>query len=1119
MALISPGVQVTIIDESQYTPTAAGSVAFVLLATAQDKTNPSGTVAIGTTLANAGKITTVTSQRDLVNLFGPPNFEVDAAGNPINGSELNEYGLLAAYSALGVANKMYIQRANVDLAQLDGTSIRPTGTPNDGVYWLDLTTTNWGAYEWTSTGFALQSPDVITDTALLSSGVPIDSYGAIGTYAVVATSTNNPIYYKNYSNDWVLVGSEDWKLSVPAVTGLIANPGNLTTTQKMVINGSNVELTAGATLSGAASAINTAAITGVRARANADGYLEVFVSANAASDGSTVDGKLSIGRGTELGAADCAVPLGLIQSDIGNAVIVTSRTVTGANVNAYSYSGPTIQFSSFSDVPAWRDSDITPRPYGSVWFKTSATGNGANWGMKQYSAAIDAWTTQTAPIYVSDSEAIRALDSVGGGAGIELGAIYIKADAASGQGTYNSVSRTITGGTATFKPYVKTTSGLLKVTGTAPSSGTPFAFTAGDIFKLTVSVPGSADQSANVTIGGSGNAVPSTTLVSSILSTRLPNITATVEATGAISISHLAGGTIQITEYVGTPLVTAGITGTTPAAKVQKLYAADGTTVTGYLASPFVPFSPTTVPYTYSLTAPYANPGDDTLWYYNNPLEVDIMINDGSGWRGYQEVANDARGYDLRNTDPAGPILSTTQPTEQTDGSPLVGGDLWIDTGDLENYPIIRRYNGSTWEVIDNTDQVSVNGILFADARWGINGSVDPITDDLPSIVSLLTVTQLDDDSPDYRLYARGTLLFNTRRSGYNVKRWDSTYFATAANPPAELGAWVSASGVDADGVPYFGHKAQRNTIVEALKASIASSTALREEQTQFNLIVCPGYPELIQDMITLNNDRLQTAFIIGDSPLELTSDSTTIDNWSKNAGLANDNGPDGLVSNSEYLAVYYPSGLATNVDGNTVVVPPSHMMLRTYIRSDNVSYPWFAPAGVRRGLIDNVTAIGYIDVTDGNLFRSIGVTNGLRDVLYTNKVNPLTVLPGVGLVAYGQKTRAAQTSAMDRVNVARLTCYLRTVLDSVARPFIFEPNDTITRSQVSKAFEAVLNDVVAKRGIYDYLVVCDTTNNTPDRIDRNELYVDIAIQPVKAIEFVYIPVRLKNTGESLTTI
>ena len=102
----------------------------------------------------------------------------------------------------------------------------------------------------------------------------------------------------------------------------------------------------------------------------------------------------------------------------------------------------------------------------------------------------------------------------------------------------------------------------------------------------------------------------------------------------------------------------------------------------------------------------------------------------------------------------------------------------------------------------------------------------------------------------------------------------------------------------------------------------------------------------------------------------------------------------------------------------------------------------------------------------------------------------------------------------MDRINVARLTAYLRLTLDSVARPFIFEPNDTITRNEVKNAVEQLLNDITAKRGIYDYLVVCDETNNTPARIDRNELYVDIAIEPTKAVEFIYIPVRIKNTGE-----
>jgi len=78
----------------------------------------------------------------------------------------------------------------------------------------------------------------------------------------------------------------------------------------------------------------------------------------------------------------------------------------------------------------------------------------------------------------------------------------------------------------------------------------------------------------------------------------------------------------------------------------------------------------------------------------------------------------------------------------------------------------------------------------------------------------------------------------------------------------------------------------------------------------------------------------------------------------------------------------------------------------------------------------------------------------------------------------------------------------------------LFEPNDTITRNEIKGSVESLLNDLLAKRGIFDYLVVCDNSNNTPERIDRSELYIDIAIEPVKAVEFIFIPVRIKNTGE-----
>jgi phage tail sheath protein FI len=101
----------------------------------------------------------------------------------------------------------------------------------------------------------------------------------------------------------------------------------------------------------------------------------------------------------------------------------------------------------------------------------------------------------------------------------------------------------------------------------------------------------------------------------------------------------------------------------------------------------------------------------------------------------------------------------------------------------------------------------------------------------------------------------------------------------------------------------------------------------------------------------------------------------------------------------------------------------------------------------------------------------------------------------------------------MDRINVARLVAFIRGRLMEIGKQYVFEPNDQITRNEISNAIDGLMIDLVAKRGIYDYLVVCDESNNTPARIDRNELYVDIAIEPVKAVEFIYIPVRIQNTG------
>ena len=192
MSLASPGVEVTITDQSQYLPAPLNSIPLVVFATASNKANPNGTgVAQGTTAANANKLFRVVSQRDLVTLYGKPFFYTTTNGTPIQGYELNEYGLLAAYSALGIANQVFCLRADIDLASLVGQTGRPTGEPLDGTFWLDTTQSTWGIFEWNSTtsNFAAKTPIVITDSDLMSGGLPIASLGAIGDYAVDSIQT------------------------------------------------------------------------------------------------------------------------------------------------------------------------------------------------------------------------------------------------------------------------------------------------------------------------------------------------------------------------------------------------------------------------------------------------------------------------------------------------------------------------------------------------------------------------------------------------------------------------------------------------------------------------------------------------------------------------------------------------------------------------------------------------------------------------------------------------------------------------------------------------------------------------------------------------------------------
>ena len=1105
MALTSPGVQVTVIDQSQYIPSAVNTVPYFLVATAQNKVSSDGiTVAAGTTAANANKTYLITSQRDLTATFGVPYFYNTTNGTPINGYELNEYGLLAAYSALGVSNRCYVQRVDIDLTELAASLSRPLGSPANGSFWEDASQSTWGIQQWNqSTGtFTVNTPTVITDvTQTTQSGdyyIPLTTVGSIGDYAVSAVSVHLQMYYKSPGlttslnavivpvNTWTLVGGDDWKLSWPTVAGNGA-PGSLSSGNSFFVNDIEIIVGASATalsVTGVANRINQLGITGVYAKV-VGGKLQLYANTNAGSDGSTLDGTGFINiapgvNGTALLSA-LGIPAGIYDAPV--------------YLQAYSY-----------QAPRWNSSGTTPAPSGSVWQNISQANNGMNIVMKKYSTTLGTWVTQTTNQYLTDAAAIYALDPSGGGKNIPVGTTYAPYNVQQGSDPYP---------TACFEVVERLLLGQTVVTGTVSDA----TFTVGDTFGIRATAAGSDVYSTLRVATLEGTTVSD--FIDAVSAANVPYVSASVDSSGNIVFTHSQGGSIVLfegaqvggTTFIGTPVTAAGFTTSTTLCRA-------GRTIGNIILSNFV----TSPSFTYanSTTTPYQNPVTGRLWYYSTATQVDIMIQDNGVWYGYKNVANDVRGYDLRLTNASGPIFSTTAPLTQNDAaeSPLQYGDLWIDTSDLENYPLISRWQSvdsvDQWVSINTTDQVTQNGVLFADARWAPNGSTDPISDPIPTISSLLTSNYLDLDAPDPLLYPQGMLLWNTRRSGYNVKSYNNDYFNATNFPndslPSVAATWITASGNKNNGSMWAGRLSQRQMIVQAMKAGIDTSQAAREEQNDYNIVAAPAYPEVMPNMIALSNERNNTLFVVGDTPMRLDISGNSLTEWATNNGGLGLPNADGLVATSNYCAAFYPSCETTDLSGNNVVAPPSHMMVRTILRSDSVSYPWLAPAGTRRGVIDNAFAIGYIDAPTGE-FVQVGVSQGVRDILYSHNINPITFIPGIGITNFGNKTTTTTTTALDRINVARLICFLRGRLEQIGKLYLFEPNDTITRNEITNTINSLMIDLIAKRAIYDYLVVCDLTNNTPSRIDRNELWVDVAIEPVKAVEFIYIPLRIKNTG------
>jgi len=212
---------------------------------------------------------------------------------------------------------------------------------------------------------------------------------------------------------------------------------------------------------------------------------------------------------------------------------------------------------------------------------------------------------------------------------------------------------------------------------------------------------------------------------------------------------------------------------------------------------------------------------------------------------------------------------------------------------------------------------------------------------------------------------------------------------------------------------------------------------------------------------------------------------------------------------NSSYGALHWSwLKIFDQFNGGEIFIPPSGYAAQVIARTSREAEMWFAPAGLNRGHLLTALDVEY------------SPTQGERDLLYgfNNAVNPIVNFPQDGITIWGQRTLQRVDSALDRINVRMLLIYLKKILIRTLRFFLFEPNDRFLRLAVVNTLNPLLNDVMSRRGVTAYKIVCDETNNTPERIDRNELWVSVFIKPTRAAEFIVLNLVVMRTEQSFTS-
>ena len=264
------------------------------------------------------------------------------------------------------------------------------------------------------------------------------------------------------------------------------------------------------------------------------------------------------------------------------------------------------------------------------------------------------------------------------------------------------------------------------------------------------------------------------------------------------------------------------------------------------------------------------------------------------------------------------------------------------------------------------------------------------------------------------------------------------------------------------------------------------------KDQYDYNVIFAPGLtaqnaPNQVQQIITNTEGRGDAIAV-----LDMVGYGAVISTVTSLAQLYD----------TSYAATYWPwIQLRSNETGKLLFTPASMIVPAVYEYNDRISAEWFAPAGLNRGGLPTVVQ------------PERRLTVGQRNILYTGKVNPIAVFPGVGTVIYGQKTLQSKASALDRVNVRRLLIALKRYIGRIAESLVFEQNTAVTRNKFVSQVNPYLQYVQQRQGLYAFRVVMDESNNTPDVIDRNLLVGAIYLQPTRTAEFIQLDFNILPTG------